>query len=360
MALEEVVADRRLLPIDTHVEQVDEVVVGERSGVICENAKLGQRTAAGIRPQHPQATNEHGHLRGRKRQQLRPIDEQFLGRPVDLLGEMIAKPVRLRLQHGERIDIGHCLRRIGSAGREGHRQLLTDLPGGLLHRSAAAEHDQIGHRHLPAPGLGGVELLLDRRQPVEHLRQLGGLVDLPVLLGRQSNSTAVGTPALVAASKCRSRGPGRRDKLRDGETGAENLHLQGGDVRLVDGRILGRRHGILPDLRRGHVGPQQPRHRSHVAVGELVPSLGKRFPELLGVLVKPLRNRPILRIHAERKIGGEHHRRVGFGDVVGVWNRALGRLLLRRPLPGPGRTLRQFPLIAEKMLEVVVRPVRRR
>ena len=59
-----------------------------------------------------------------------------------------------------------------------------------------------------------VELLLDRFELAEHLRQLGRLVDLPVLLRREADARAVGAAALVGAAEGRGRRPGGRDQLR--------------------------------------------------------------------------------------------------------------------------------------------------
>jgi hypothetical protein len=57
-----------------HVEQVDEEVVGQRLGPVGEDAVLGLPCWR----QDAHAADEHRHLRRGQRQQLRPIDQQFL------------------------------------------------------------------------------------------------------------------------------------------------------------------------------------------------------------------------------------------------------------------------------------------
>ena len=97
----------------------------------------------------------------------------------------------------------------------------------------------------------------------------------------------------------------------------------------------------------------------HVAVRELVPGLGERGLELLRVLVEALRDRRVDRIHPEREVRREHHGGVRLRRVVGIRNGPLGGLVLGRPLPRAGRTLRELPLVAEEVVEVVVGPLRR-
>ncbi len=65
------------LPLRVHVQQVDEEVVGQRAGLLSEDAML---RVAGIRAQDAQATDEDRHLRRRQPQQLRPIDQHLLRR----------------------------------------------------------------------------------------------------------------------------------------------------------------------------------------------------------------------------------------------------------------------------------------
>ena len=71
----------------------------------------------------------------------------------------------------------------------------------LLDCRTAAENDQVGERDLLAAGRRGVELLLDRFELLQHLRQFRRLVDLPVLLRREANARAVAPPRLSEPRK---------------------------------------------------------------------------------------------------------------------------------------------------------------
>ena len=82
-------------------------------------------------------------------------------------------------------------------------------------------------------GLRAVELLLNRFQRRQDLRQFGRLVDFPALLRRETNARSVRPTALVAAAeRCRRR-PGRRNQLGDRQAGCENRGLQSRNVLLV-------------------------------------------------------------------------------------------------------------------------------
>jgi hypothetical protein len=103
------------------------------------------------------------------------------------------------------------------------------VPGALrrlLDRGAAAEHDQVGERDLLAAGRALVELLLDALEALQHLRELGGIVDRPVLLRREPHARAVGAAAHVGAAEGGRRGPGGAHQFRTGEARGEDLGLE--------------------------------------------------------------------------------------------------------------------------------------
>ena len=75
--LEHVFVFRGCLPGRAHVEQIHEEVIGERLRSLGEDAVLGL-SEVGIQDAH--TANENRHLRCGQRQQLRPIDQQFLCR----------------------------------------------------------------------------------------------------------------------------------------------------------------------------------------------------------------------------------------------------------------------------------------
>jgi hypothetical protein len=107
---------------------------------------------------------------------------------------------------------------------------VAGIPGRLLDRGRATEHDQVGERHLFVASLRGVEPGLDAFERLEHLRQLFRLVDGPVLLRRQANARAVGAATLVGAAVGRGRGPRRGDEFRDGQARRQQLRLERGPM----------------------------------------------------------------------------------------------------------------------------------
>ena len=93
-------------------------------------------------------------------------------------------------------------------------------------------------------------------------------------------------------------------------------------------------------------------------MGELEPCPREGIGELVRVLQEAPRDLFVRRVEAQRQVGGEHRRHQLPRCIVGVrdrWLRALGHPLVR-----PGRALREFPLEAEQVLEVVVAPLRGR
>ncbi len=230
-------------------------------------------------------------------------------------------------------------------GVKGTVTSYTGLLGRGLDRGAAAEDDQVRHRHLLAALLRPVEVRCTLLERGEHLRELLGLVDLPVLLRRQAQARAVGAAALVAVTEGRGRRPGGRDQLRHGQTRVEDLALELRDVLVVDQLVVDGRDGILPDLHRGHLGTEQTDVRTHVAMRELVPGACEGVVERVRVLGEALGDLSVDRIPDERDVGGEHHDLVLLALDVRVGN-VLGRVL-RRPLMGAGRALGQLPLVGE-------------
>src|SRR6266851_4532383 len=127
---EHVLGVRCCLPLRAHVEQVHEEVVGQRfrplgKDTVCRLSDVGV--------QDTQATNEHRHLGRGQRQQLRPIDQQLLGRYGVLAPEVVSEAIHDRLEDGERLHIGLLLRGIHATRREGHRHGVTATLRRLLH-----------------------------------------------------------------------------------------------------------------------------------------------------------------------------------------------------------------------------------
>ena len=64
----------------------------------------------------------------------------------------------------------------------------------------------------------------------------------------------------------------------------------------------------------------------------------------------------VSRVHAQRQVGGGHHRRVFLRRIVSIGNQVLGLAVLRGPLMGASRALGQLPLVTEQHVEVAVVP----
>ena len=100
--------------------------------------------------------------------------------------------------------------------RPGVKGTFTSTPASFAAFSTAAhaaENDQVGKRNLLA------EFLLDRFELLQDRLELGRLVDLPVLLRRETNARAVRAAALVGAAERRRRRPGGGNKLRHRQAG---------------------------------------------------------------------------------------------------------------------------------------------
>ena len=123
-----------------------------------------------------------------------------------------------------------------------------------------------------------VKVLLDLLEGLQHLGHVAAVVDLPVLLGGEANPGPVGPATLVGAAEGGRRRPSGRDQLGDGQSRAENLGLEGGDVLRPRSVVIDRGHGVLPQLWLGNPRAEVTRDRSHVAVEQLVPRLGRTRP----------------------------------------------------------------------------------
>src|SRR5665213_1206230 len=91
---------------------------------------------------------------------------------------------------------------------------------------------------------------------------------------------------------------------------------------------------------------------------QLVPRLGECVRELLRVVMETFRNRRIDRVQLQCEVRGEHERGVLLRRIVCIGNGARSGSVLGSPLVRTGGALREFPLIAEQVVEVVVAPLR--
>jgi hypothetical protein len=140
---------------------------------------------------------------------------------------------------------------------------------------------------------------------------------------------------------------------------ATMLRLEGRRIVRVDQRVIDRGHRVLPELLRGTSGAEESGARAHVAMRELVPGAREGGVELFGVLVEALRDLAVGRVLDQREVGRQHHRLMRLLAVVRIGN-DLPCAVLRTPLLRAGGALRQFPLVAEEIVEVALRPRDRR
>ena len=274
--------------------------------------------------------------------------------------QVVAEPVGGRLEHGERLGVGHFLRGVGAPRREGDLHAVPGLLRSLLDGCAAAQHDQVGERdHLPAC-LRAVELPLDPLQGLQRLRHAGRHVDVPLRLRREANARPVRATALVGVTVGRGRRPGGRDQLGDGQAGVEDLALERSDVRVVDQFVRDLGHRVLKEqLLLGNPRAEVPDDGSHVTVQQLVPRPGEGVGELFRVLVEALRDLLVGRIGDQRDVGRQHHRSSPLRRVVRLRHGLLRLGVLGGELVRTGRALRQLPLVVEQVLEVAVVPLDR-
>ena len=147
--------------------------------------------------------------------------------------------------------------------------------------------------------------------------------------------------------------------MGNGQSGFQNAGLEPGDVLIPDQFVIRVGNRVLPQLRLGNQRAETPRNRSHIPVSQLVPRPGERVSELLGILVESLRNRRVFRVRPQCEVCCEHHGSVLFRRIVGIRHGVRRRRIRGSPLRGTGRTLRLLPLVTEKVVEVVVVPLRR-
>ena len=153
--------------------------------------------------------------------------------------EVVAEAVGRRLEHGERRHVGLRLRGVGAARREGH--LHVDCPAFRPPaRSAALPPSTIrsaSEIFLP-PACARLKSFWIALELLQHLGQLGRIVDRPILLRREADARAVGAAAHVGAAERGGRSPGRADQLGHGQARGEDLRLQRRDVVRVDQRMV--------------------------------------------------------------------------------------------------------------------------
>ncbi|CRK39328.1 hypothetical protein BN1708_001577 [Verticillium longisporum] len=266
--------------------------------------------------QNAEAANEDGQLRRRQRQKVSTVNKELLR--LDAVGRVavVAEAVGKRLEVADGLNVGLLLSGVATARSEGDGDAVAGGRRGLLNSGVTGQDDQVGERDLLATLLSIVEALLHTLKGLQNLGQLGGVVDLPVLLGGEADTGAVGTTALVAATEGRRRSPGNGDELRGLRSGGEDLLLESGNVALVDQRVVNSGDGVLPQEVFGRdFRAEVASLGAKVTVKELEPGASENIGKLVWVLEETARDLLVLGIEAHGQIGG--HLETA-GDGVGT------------------------------------------
>ena len=218
----------------------------------------------------------------------------------------------------------------------------------LLDADIAGQDDHVGDR--------GSGFRRDRFQDAQNLGQTLWLVAFPAVLWGKTDARAIGAAALVRTAEGAGAVPGGRDHFGGGQPAVGDLGLHGGDV--IAGVACGDR--ILPDQIFGrNVGAIVIGLRSHVAVGQLEPGAGEGVGEILGIGAETLADLVVDRIDLHRHVGVGHHRHFPLRRVRRVKRHLAFRHVDRLPLVRACGRLRQFPLIAEQVVEIAHVPLGR-
>ena len=180
-------------PRRRHVDEVDEEVVAQRAGAVREHA-VSRPACVGV--EGPHAAHEDRHLGDRQVQEGRLLHQHLCRRPGGAAAEVVAEPVRGRLEQGEGVDVGLVLRGVRAAGREGHVHVDAGLLRRPLDGGGAAEDDEVGQRDPLAARLRVVEVAADALQGLQHAAQLGRVVGGPVVLRREAMRPSLAPPRM--------------------------------------------------------------------------------------------------------------------------------------------------------------------
>ena len=250
--------------------------------------------------------------------------------------QIVAEPVRLRLEDRERLHVGLLLGGVGTPRHERDRDVVAGVPRGLLDGGAPAQDDQIGQRHLCCRRTGIVEVGLDLLQDRQHLGQLGRAVDLPVPLGGRRIRAPFAPPRLSVPRKLAADAQAVETSCGMDRPDSRSRLLSSAMSSAWTSPWSTAGTGSCHSWGSGTQGPRYRRHGSHVPVQQLEPRLGEGLVELVRVLVEALRDRTIDRVHLQGEVRGQHDRGMAPVRVVGVGHGAPGRRILGRPLLGAG------------------------
>ena len=282
--------------------------------------------------------------------------------PCVSLAQVVAEPVRGRLEHGERVArrSAPATRPCAPARREPSRR---GRPSSPLPRRLRSRRERSGRRARPSfpPDCAPLKSFWICLQLRKHLCQFGRLVDLPILLRREANARAVRPTALVGAAERRtptprpSRPVGRWTVPMRGSWPSEQ---QCPAPRSIRDPL--RERG--PATAAAPLGTSGPRYRERGPMSRCVSlyhALANASANSSGCSWKRFEILRVDRVHPQREVRREHHRGVLLRRIVSIRHGARCRCVLGRPLVRAGGALRQLPLVAEQVVEEVVVPLGR-
>ena len=192
-------------PDRAEVEQVDEEVVRQRARAVGEDTVGRAAVLAPSTRRPPTRTVISGALRLSR---LALSTRRYSAGSLASVPQVVAEAVGLRLEPGERLDVGLLLG--GVAATRGERHLDVDAGRGrrLLDRRVARQHDSVGERLMSLASKSADAL--ERR---DHAGELLRVVDLPAALRLEADAATVGAAALVGVAERRCGRPRGRDQL---------------------------------------------------------------------------------------------------------------------------------------------------
>jgi len=151
----------------------------------------------GVQDAH--AAHEHRHFGCSQGQQLRLVNQQFLG-PYGITGLLVvAEAVRLRLKHGDGDHIGLlCEPSIRPGAKEPY--LVTSILRSLLDARATGQNDQVSQRDLLPPEAALLNVLWMPSRVFSTLASWEGWLTSQSFWGARRMRAPFGTTALVGAT----------------------------------------------------------------------------------------------------------------------------------------------------------------
>ncbi len=137
--------------------------------------------------QRPQPADQHSHLRDRQAEQMRPVDQHFLGADLRFGLEVVAETIGKRLHRLKAGSIGVFLSRIAASAHEGNGHIEAGIPCCLFDRCGTGQHDGVRHAEAAAMRFDGAQ----------HLAEFLRVIDRPRTLRLQPDARAIGAATVV-------------------------------------------------------------------------------------------------------------------------------------------------------------------